>query len=377
LKVLNAVAAFFSVSCAPSLDIIYYLYISWQALQDTETPNDFLLFIALMTTKLPRKTTKAILLAWAVLLCWTRAACAGDNFRNDVWLIDTRLAPVCGDFEKGKENIRYWRLNEQRTWMAGDAASFAKSGESNPPTHFLVHGNRTDPNGAVEFAWPFCRWLDERDEKTHRVVIWSWPSEQTHRRHRPDAQTKVFYCDSQSYYIADCLQCIKPETPVSMIGYSFGARIITGGLHLLGGGEIEGSRLPTFSANVSTPESVDISREAKKRTLPIRAVLVAAALDCHALASNGEYGFASSQSEELLVTENRCDTVLKFYPLLYGRGGPQAIGRFGPCCIASDNVKSLDVTCCVGKTHDWECYFYCPCFLESLPHYVFLNQPKQ
>ncbi|MCC6123884.1 MAG: hypothetical protein IT426_02900 [Pirellulales bacterium] len=287
---------------------------------------------------------------------------ADEKPRIDAWLIDTRCAPVSGDWERGKERIRYWRLGENREWSGATAASFAESGERSAPAVFLLHGNRTSNDEAVEFAWPIYCWLRRQTEvRSFRVVVWSWPSMRTNKRQRSDVQTKACYCDSQSYYLADCLRGMKPETPVCLIGYSFGARIITGGLHLLGGGTLAGRRLPEAAASDAIPQ----------RSGPIRAVLVAPAMDCFALAPGQANGLATAQVEEMLVTQNGCDRALRWYPLLYGRGGPQALGFVGPCRGTPENMRLFHAACCVGKSHHWEDYIECPSLFNVLPHYMF------
>jgi hypothetical protein len=184
------------------------------------------------------------------------------------------------------------------------------------------------------------------------------------KRVRPDVQIKAGYCDSQSYYLADCLRSMKPEEPVSLVGYSFGARIIAGGLHLLGGGTLPGHCLPTAGS----------SENIQKRVGPIRTFLVAAAFDCYALAPGRQFGNAASQTEEMLVTRNRLDDALRWYPRLYGRGGPEALGYVGPCCVDEKSIRIFDATCCVGKSHHWEGYICCPNIFNVLPHYLFAEE---
>jgi hypothetical protein len=306
-------------------------------------------------------------IALAVFLFWPIAAAAADKPRVEVWLINTRCAPVCGDWEQGKEQINYWRMDGSQQWIAETADSFAHSGEKTTPTIFLVHGNRTSNDESVQFAWPIYCWLSQQaDERQYKVVIWSWPSIRTHKHQRADVQTKVCYCDSQSYYLADCLRDVNPETPVSLVGYSLGSRIIAGSLHLLGGGTLAGRCMPELKNSEDQP----------KRSAPIRAVLVAAALDCFALAPDQENGCATSQVEEMLVTRNVCDTALRWYPRLYGRGGPEALGFVGPCCGNAGNIHLFDATCCVGKSHEWEDYIYCPNLFGILPHYLFAEQKQ-
>ena len=201
-------------------------------------------------------------------------------------------------------------------------------------------------------------------EQSYRVAIWSWPSTQLMKRVRPDVQIKAGYCDSQSYYLADCLRSMKSEEPVSLVGYSFGARIIAGGLHLLGGGTFAGSLLAgrRHRGNHSKARRTDsdIPRRGGFRLLRSRA--------------GQQFGNAASQTEEMLITRNSLDDALRWYPRLYGRGGPQALGYVGPCCVDEKSIRIFDATCCVGKSHHWEGYICCPNLFNVLPHYLFADE---
>jgi hypothetical protein len=298
-----------------------------------------------------------------VIFLFAPVAVAAEKSCVEVWLINTRCAPVCGDWEAGKTQITYWRLDVNQHWAAETAVSFADAGERTP-TIFLVHGNRTTNDESVEFAWPIYCWLcQQARDRNYRVAIWSWPSERTDRRQRRDVQAKVAYSDSQSYYLADCLRQMKTDTSISLVGYSLGARIITGSLQLYGGGALACRRLPELATD-----------EKSKRAAPIRAALIADASDCFVLASSGRNELAAAQAEEILVTRNVCDTALRWYPRLYGRGGPNAMGFIGPCCSCPENVRLFDATCCVGKSHSWEDYIYCPALFGVLPHYLFADE---
>jgi hypothetical protein len=308
-------------------------------------------------------------ISWKIALA-AFLLCAGVLKAEDqpgpaIWLINTRCAPVSGDAEQGKSRIAYWRLDEHRQWNAETAVSFAAGGSKCAPLIFLVHGNRTTDDEAVQFARPFYSWLGKQPcGATCRVVIWSWPGARLYTRTRPDVQTKACYCDIQSYYLADCLRGLKSDTPVGLVGYSFGARIIAGGLHLLGGGTLAGRRLP---------DAPDAEKDAK-RLGPIRAALIAAAFDCFALAPGQQFDCAAAQAEDLLVTRNGCDDALRWYPLLYHRGGPQALGYTGPCCGSPENIQIFEASSCVGKSHHWEDYIYCPHLFNALPHCMFADE---
>ena len=86
--------------------------------------------------------------------------------------------------------------------------------------------------------------------------------------------------------------------PVSLVGYSFGARIITGAAALLASGEATGQAAP--SAKPPAPRR------------PMRAVLVAAAEDYYWLAPDYSRGPGLGQMERVLITVNQADPVLKF-----------------------------------------------------------------
>jgi hypothetical protein len=279
----------------------------------------------------------------------------------ETWLLSTRCAPLCGDLEVGKGRIRCWRSSRGCDWETADAETLYRDSADHRPTVFVIHGNRISSGEAVDFAWPVFRHLESHSEgRPFRLVIWSWPSDRISRRNRPDVQIKAAYCDSQSYYLADSVRRLDAATPLHLVGYSFGARIITGGLHLLAGGRLAGRQLPK---NEEEPVA---------RTVPLHGYLVAAALDCYCLSSGCRNGLALSQADSFWITCNGCDPVLRWYPRLYGRGGPQALGYVGPCCNGdTEKLKVVDVSCAVGRAHDWECYLYYSGLLPKLADATF------
>ena len=106
----------------------------------------------------------------------------------------------------------------------------------------------------------------------------------------------------------------------------------------------------------------------------IRAVLMASATDADWLAPGGRHELALALMDEALITCNGCDRALRWYPRLYGRGGPEAMGFAGPSCIGCPaNVEVLDVSGSVGKTHDWQAYCSSPEVTSRWAHYAFLD----
>ncbi len=308
--------------------------------------------------------------ALLAMLLFSAAPLAAADPCGQVWLLSTREAPVCGDLEAGRALIQYWRLGADAAWQAADAAAFHQGDSAALPTTIFLHGNRIDPDAAIEEAWCLYQHMQEQAAgRPFRLLIWSWPSERTVRGIRADVLEKADFSDAQSYYLARFLADVRPDVPVSLIGYSLGARAATGALDLLCGGSIADRCLP---AEV-------LARTAPRNGRPYRVVLVAAANDADWLLPGHRDGQALALVERMLVTTNACDRVLRRYPRLYGRGGPEAMGAAGAYCDpqpgSCDKIEEIDVACSVGRPHDWYRYAEAPELVERLGWYTFLDAP--
>ena len=298
----------------------------------------------------------------AILLA--AAAVRAADTSPHVWLLSTREAAHCGRLDDPAEAVRYWRLGDDCDWSPAEAKDF-HAGEPTGPTVVFVPGNHTDADDAVAKGWYVYQTIcSQADGKPFRYVIWSWPADRVCRRIRPDVQLKAAYGDAESYYLAGWIHGVRPGAKVSLVGHSFGPRIITGALHLLAGGELAGRKLTADALAERNPA---------KRTA-IRAVLLADADDVDSLAPCGRKGLALSSLDEALVTCNGCDRVLKWYPRMYGRGGPEAIGFVGPCGIDDPKkIAVVDVSAAVGKPHDYEGYCSALSMCGYWAHYTFLD----
>jgi hypothetical protein len=283
-----------------------------------------------------------------------------------VWLISTRAAPRTGQLDAAGDCLGYWRLDESCRWLPAETQAFASETDLQQPTVLFVHGNLTDADSAVEKGW-FAREClrSAAGSRSIRYVIWSWPADRFCRSMRDDAQLKASFCDGQSYYLAQWLDGLPPGAKVSLIGHSFGPRIITGALHLLGGGTLAGRSL--------SPGTVAAWADGKRN--PIRAVLLAAAVNAGWLTPGGCHGRALPLVEHLLITRNGCDRVLRWYPRLYcRRGGAEALGFIGPCGVGPrTNLEVIDVACTVGKIHDCRNYCSASNVCVRWAHYTFAD----
>jgi len=316
----------------------------------------------------PLSLWRAAMLLGAVLALAPTTSAEGSG---QVWLISTRRVPVWDGPAWTSESLDYWRLGSAGQWIATDRRAFlGETGQDPMPTTVFVHGNLADADTAVRRAWTiYRRMVCQAAGRPFRLVIWSWPSQRVCKRLRPDAQLKAEYSDYQGCYLADLLAHLDRRVSVSLVGYSYGARVITAALHLLGGGGVEGCAI----AGTTVSE-----RAARPHTL-MRVVLVAAAMDADWILPGHRHGLALTQVDQVLITRNCADRAMRWYARLYGRRGPRALGYAGPVAcrgVGAEGVKveMVDVTCAVGKVHDWQNYMSAPGLDRRLAWYTFLAE---
>lgn len=297
-----------------------------------------------------------------LLLLTAMASLDAAETSSSIWLVSTREGAHCGELDSTLQSLRYWRY-DNCGWQSADESEFRKSDDM--PTVVFIHGNRTDADYAVTKGWYAYNIIRSCVScQRFRYVIWSWPAERVCRKVVPDSRLKADYSDAESYYLAHWLHRIRPGSKVSLVGHSFGPRIITGALHLLGGGEIDCRRLPS--------ETVQAWSSGKRNK--IRAVLLAAALDADWLAPGGCHDRAISMAERMLITTNCRDRVLRLYPRISDCGWQQAMGAIGPTGIGNpSNVEVIDVSGTVGKIHDWRDYCSATNVCSRWATYTFLG----
>jgi hypothetical protein len=298
--------------------------------------------------------------AWAILA----AAClaGAPEASEQVWLISTRQAPTCFPADDADTWIQYWRYAADDQWTAADAQAFQAADDPRVPTIIVVHGNRAGCQTAIREGWTAYRCLQQQASgRPFRFVIWSWPADRIAGGNLQDVRVKAARSDVQAWYLAQVVRRINPKVPVSMIGFSFGARAITGALHVLSGGPLFGRTLG--------------EEKAAAARVAYRAVLLGAAVDRDWLLPCGCNGLALNRADRILVSQNTCDSVLRWYPLMYGLHGPEALGFAGPACrtmLDQGKLEVVHVNCEVGKSHDWYAYLCAPDIQARLAWYAFL-----
>ncbi|HVX59483.1 MAG TPA: hypothetical protein VHC19_02740 [Pirellulales bacterium] len=287
---------------------------------------------------------------------------------HQLWLVNTRSLPHSSR-DSGQASLAIRRYRQGAGWADASLEELTASDSPQFVTSVLVHGNDTDSRLAVSKGWEVYRSLVRKAPAGQRVrlIVWSWPSDHIPGRFRDDARIKAQRTNIEAYYLARFLDRQRGDNPVSLVGYSFGARVITGALHLLGGGVLEGRRLG--------------QREQYPRP-PLHAVLMAAALDRDWLLPGRQHGFALSAVERMVVLVNPQDRVLKWYRFLSPRKDDQALGATG---LGADRrlgahrkkVVEVNVSDAVGNKHGWTTYINSPTIVQRLHQEALVEPARQ
>ncbi len=213
-------------------------------------------------------------------------------------------------------------------------------------TVIYVHGNDTSSAEARRVGLAAYKKLRIPQHGQHvRFIAWSWPSDRVRGRIARDARIKAAHAEIEGYQLARFLSDLSPGVPVSLVGFSFGARVITAAAHLLGGGSVRGQAL-----------------DAPAPQRPLRAVLLAAGLDRDWIVPGNRHGQALAACERMLVLVNHQDRVLRYYPLISDYGCTEALGYAGAPIHRlgeyRERVVQWNVNPYVRRAHGWETYLY-------------------
>lgn len=286
------------------------------------------------------------------VLAFPSAAVAGE-----LWMVSTRA--LCSAQGSTLDTLDVWKLGPDGCWVRTRADEFLSTAGPAVPITLFLHGNRADFARSIEMGWQVYNRLScEAGDRPFRLLIWSWPSDRIQGVRR-DAEAKICRSDDEAQLLAMFLNRLRSDARLNLFGYSLGARIATGALELLAGGQVAGHVLA--------------DRRDAPRT-PVRAMLVAAAEDADSFTPGQCHGLAFDKLERALVAYNPCDRALRFYPRV--SGGASALGYVGPCCSlttgACAKLDTANVCCSVGRDHNWENYFSASDVRSRLAWYAFL-----
>ncbi len=265
---------------------------------------------------------------------------------NTFWVVSTRgISP--SEVKPGiSGDLTYLKADFQGCLSEKTFSELLHEISSRSRVVLYIPGNRSDFASAHAEGWKIFLGLDRAAQRANFVfAVWSWPSDRITLAQRPDIWAKACRADLEGLILAEWLGQLPGGTRVVLVSYSLGARAVVAALHVRGGGQLcEGKAI------FSVP----------KGATPIRVLLVGAAIDAHSLGPNGAYSRALAESEQFVVTTHRRDVLLRMYPLLYGLGGPPALGFIGPTSLPPDQVQKVEilpVEAFTGSGHGWDNYF--------------------
>jgi esterase/lipase superfamily enzyme len=234
----------------------------------------------------------------------------------DAWFVDTRR----------KFEIK--QLDNNCKWRTSALDIFVQSHNPEKPLVIVTHGYKMTYPEAKQFGINFSKLT--RNFGEHRFLFWSWDSEKESCGIKSDTINAGKKADSESKYLTDFLKQLKPESKVSLIGFSYGTRLISSALQQLATEQITSNKISGENNVTGT-------------TKKFRVVFLSAAIDQDQFGQNKKYGNLLSITDKLLVNINTADPALFLYPLLKGIGSPRAVGRNGICTseIQKEHVSKI------------------------------------
>jgi hypothetical protein len=263
---------------------------------------------------------------------------ADSQAADELWMVSTRHLPSRVGCTIDSQMLRIYGLDPRGCRVP---AREERLFETFPGTTCLfVHGNQIEAPQARERGLLVYHRIRAANLSAGplRFVLWSWPSDQL-RRPLKDVRVKLARTNVEAFYLASFLRQM-PRQHLSLVGYSYGARIVTGALHLDGGGVLLGYGLGDVAASGSGL---------------LRVALLAAAVDTDWLLPGHPHGLALTQVDGLLLLNNTRDRILKRYHVVAGRGAT-ALGRTGlPWLLLPGQdrqlVQQFDLAALMGREH--------------------------
>lgn len=280
---------------------------------------------------------------------------------SEVWEISTRHLPDrfrCINTDNPGFDVH--RFECGRGWVR-DSLDEALADDGRLPILY-VHGNFMERNNSLNRVLIINNYLKPRASRPYRLIMFSWPSQ---RESKPlhDVFENAESAECQALYVAWLLEKLGRHSQVSVLGFSFGARSVTGALHLASGGSI-----PGFAHRSVAPDEAVQS--------VYRVGLVAPALDRTWLMTNGKHRMALDRVDAMVNLYNSKDPILRRFRFLDGGARPVAAGFAGFVGLSGSSdprvtvplagqskIRQYDCGSVIGTTHSEKSYYgECPYF---------------
>lgn len=301
----------------------------------------------------------AIVAMWFAALSSSASIAVANTFANGIRpqdeIILVNVRPACSGCDPTMlahtvQFASYQATDDSgyRHWQASNLESIVGADPA-VSTVIFVHGNRlTNWDAKCEGVAAYRRIVRQiTDDAPIRFVIYSWPSAQISGPLK-DVRVKAARTRPAGCQLAWFVDQLSPQTPLTMVGFSFGARIVTGSLHILGGGSLGGLR------------PAELQNPARQ---PVNVVMLASALNSDWLCPGHYHGQAMTMVHQMLLVNNCEDRAMKYYRFSSTCGNPQALGYCGPTCIdpeGASKLTQLNASRYVGNEHNLFCYLSTP-----------------
>jgi len=304
---------------------------------------------------------------FALSNCFSECNAACDD---EIWMVSTRHL---GCPTANAPQLLAHRLIDG-CWEPADINLLLADDPEGRLPFFFIHGNRVESHETTPTALGFYRALTRATHKPMessnerpalRYIIWSWPSDQV-RGARRDARLKADRAHWEAYYFGRFLRQLKTRRPISIVGYSFGARAMFGGLHL----ENQGCLCDRV---LSQEVDVQDNQHRISTERNVRAVALAPATNFDALLPNSIYAKALERIDRLVVCFNPSDPLLKLYPyinLQQNRTAMGLSGAVGPANNERFRITNCNVANAVGSNHSVDGY-ESECVMQQIRGHLF------
>ncbi|MDR2761000.1 MAG: alpha/beta hydrolase [Planctomycetaceae bacterium] len=273
---------------------------------------------------------------------------------QDVWMITTETASWTKATESEFEKILYWRQVKSGTrkyWEKSDANTFFVTQNPTVPILIFSPGYTSTKSDTVEIGSQILSLCDSR--KPIRMIFWQWPAEKIACRLLPDIRSKIPVAEANGLYMSMLIKRLKPESKISILGFSFGTR-------LLG-------------------DAVENVGDSKPVGMKINLIYGGAASDRQWLAKGNRNGNVPKIVNKILVFYNPDDFRLKFYPFLYeNKNNAEPLGSNGAPIKNIDKefqnkIEMVNLAPSIGFRHKTVVLIGTKQFKERINEYFFFE----
>lgn len=261
------------------------------------------------------------------------------------WIVSTENSPQSFDQTLPRFCVAVQRYESCRGVRSASIEELQGSLTPGIPVCIMVHGSFVDSPSVIPESLRTWQWLRcGASGRPFHMIYFRWPSWRL-----PSALINIDVAilgrraSRNGFYLAELLQRLPAESPVSLLGHSHGTRVISAAAHLLAGGRVEGFSIAGAAGGGRS----------------MRAVFAASAIDHDWLNPGERFDRALCSLQCILNMQNRHDPALLLYPLRRV-ASRRALGQSGltredrrELGVRSSQVTDLDVTEAIGCRHIW------------------------